>query len=105
MSAPAPIRAAHVAMVAKLSMLQAPRVYVNPDPADFENVNDYLLDVAKIVDELLLAVGREIKSNATTTVDMSQFTDVLRGAIEGNATFQITQQAEAVQSERMQAAE
>ncbi len=104
----APIRAAHAAAVAKLSALQAPRIFVSPDPEDFEAVNTYLLDVARIVDELILSVGRDIRSNATTTVDLKLFTDVVRDALEGNATFCITTQAEAVQSERagdLQAAE
>lgn len=96
----APIRAAHQTMVAKLSALQAPRIFVSPDPCEFENVNDYLLDVAKIVDEMIEAVGRDIKSSGTVPFDMGCFTDVLTDALEGNATHAITMQAEDIQAER-----
>lgn len=99
MSAPLPqnpINDAHNTMIFRLAALIPPRIYVNPDPCEFENTADYLCDVARIVDQWLLAVGREVNSNTSVRIDMSLFTDQVLGAVEGNATYECTRAAEAL---------
>lgn len=95
-----PIALAHQTMLTKLAALRAPHIYVNPDPEEFGAVNEYLLDVARIVDECLLAVGREVKCNSSRRIELRDFTNVLRNALEGNATFQVDQAIESLVEER-----
>lgn len=100
MSKPNPILQAQQAMVAKLAAITAPRIYVNPDPAELENVEDYLLSIARVFDAFLLEVGREVASNAMTNTDLGQFTNVLTDALAGNATHEIQQEVEALRQKR-----
>lgn len=94
------IYTAHQTMLAKLAALRPPHIYVNPDPEEFGAVNEYLLDVARIVDECLLAVGREVKCNTPVRINMDLFTNVLRDALEGNACFEVERAIEDIRSER-----
>ena len=97
---PSPIRDAHAFMVQRLAALQPPRIYANPDPEEFEATSEYLLDVARIVDEMILAVGREVKSSASVNINLDVFTNCLRDQLEGNATFEIEREVESLKQER-----
>lgn len=68
-----PIWYAHKAMVAKLAALTPPRIYIEPEPEDFENVRDYLADAREIINAWLSEVGKEVQSNAIVKLDMGQF--------------------------------
>jgi hypothetical protein len=61
-------------------------------------VND-LLDIARIVDTALLAIGTEARDHFGNDVDLEPFADQLLGALDGNATYSISQAAEKVDSE------
>lgn len=100
MTTPRPIALAHQIMVAKLGTLRPPRIFVNPDPEEFGAVNEYLTDVARIVDECLLAVGKEVKANASVNINLDFFTNVLANELEGNACFEVERAAEEVRNER-----
>lgn len=95
-----PIAVAHAEAVRRLACLIPPRIYVNPDPEEFEATSEYLLDVARIVDELVLAVGREVKSNATCAIDLKLFSNVLTNALEGDATCEIGREVESLKEDR-----
>jgi hypothetical protein len=103
MKAPAashPLALAQATMVTELGRLVAPRLPVNPEPEDFEDVADYLVRGARIIDAWIKEVGLEVRSSATHRVDMKVFTDVLKDGLEGNATYEIDACAEAVREER-----
>lgn len=95
-----PIAKAQSAMVGELARLAAPKLSANPEPEDFEDVADYLLRTARIIDGFIHEVGLEVRSSATSHVDMTVFTDVLKDGLEGNATHEIDAAAQAVREER-----
>lgn len=97
---PRPIKAAHELMLAKLCALNPPRLTVSPEPDQFEAVSEYLLDVARIVDAMILEVGRDVKSNASRNIDLRYFDNVLRDGLEGFAVYSITEEIEALKEER-----
>jgi hypothetical protein len=105
MKAPAashPLALAQATMVTELARLVAPKLSANPEPEDFEDVADYLLRGARIIDDWIKEVGLEVRSSATCRVDMNMFTDVLKDALEGFATYEIDTAAEAVRDERQE---
>lgn len=100
--APRPLKAAFEMMLMKFAAMvpDVPRLSIDADPSEFEDVNDFICEAARAFDAWLLAVGREVQSNARRSIDLSDFTDVALNAIEGNATFQITRCAETVREDR-----
>jgi hypothetical protein len=79
----------------KLCGLQMTRLVGEPDKGDAQSLTRDLLDIAKTIDDALLAIGREAKAHFGSAVDLSLFADQLLGAIEGNATFTICAAVEA----------
>jgi len=90
----------HAAMVNELSLLHIPRISISPLPEQFEDVADYILRVAAIVDRHLKDIGVEARSNSITTIDLKQFEDQCRSALEGGATFELDKSAAAFREER-----
>lgn len=86
---------AHQAMVVTLGNILPPRLHVEPDPAEYEDQADYVMAVMKVWDDWFLTYGHIIREHSHCNIDMRQFTDVFRGAVEGNATFELTRAAEA----------
>ena len=97
---PNPIAVAHAEAGRRLACLIPPRIYANPDPQEFEATSEYLLDVARIVDELILAVGREVKSSASVNIDITSFENVLRTGLEGFATYEISREVASIKEDR-----
>jgi hypothetical protein len=97
-----PIRAAHELLLTKLAAMvdDVPRIGIDPNPSDFECVNDYLCEAARYFDEWLSAIGMEIKANASCRIDESVFKDRFVNAVEGEATAEITRCAERVREDR-----
>lgn len=87
-------------LVAELCRIVVPKISVNPEPEEFEDVADYLLRVARIFDRLLKAVGEEVDRNSTIKVDLSVFTDAFFSAVDGMATFECDRMARTVREER-----
>jgi hypothetical protein len=96
-----PIRDAHTLMVTRLATIIPPRIYINPDPEDFEAVSEYLMAVASVVDQCLLSVGQEVQSNASVRINLDLFTNTLRDEIEGNAVFEVLREAETIKEDRV----
>jgi len=97
-----PLAKAQAMMVGELARLVAPKLSANPEPEDFEDVADYLLRGARIIDEWIKEVGLEVRSASIGNVDINDFTDVLKNAVEGFATYEIDTAAEAVRDERQE---
>jgi hypothetical protein len=87
-AAPHPVQAALSAAVAKLSGLRPVRIVGEPDLNDAHNLIDDLEAVSSIVDPIVAAIGDYAESNFGK-LDTSLFKDQLRGALDGNATFEI----------------
>lgn len=60
-----------------------------PTKGEAQELVSNLLTICGTVDRGLLAIGREARSHFGHHVGLSYFTDQLRGAIEGHATFEI----------------
>lgn len=78
----------------KLCGLMMTRLHGEPTKGDAQAVVRDLLDIGRIVDEAILAIGREAKAHFGSHIDLTLFTDQLGGALEGNATFNICEAIE-----------
>lgn len=75
----------------KFMALRMTRVIGEPDKADADNLISDLEALWQIMDPLILAVGKYAQSTLGISGEtVAQcFTDQVRGALEGNATFEI----------------
>jgi hypothetical protein len=87
---------AHANALHSLSMLKLHKIVGQPDAADLLAVRDDLIEVAKIVDKLVLAIGDEAVS-ASNKVDLSLFEHQVIGAVKGDAAFNLTEAAEEIE--------
>ena len=93
-----PIRDRHPVRVAlrdaglKLACLVPHTIYGDPTMEDAKALQQDLDAIAAIVDPVVNAVGRYAQSHFGR-IDMALFTDQLRDALDGNATFDIEQAA------------
>jgi hypothetical protein len=83
----------------KLCGLMMTRLVGEADKGDAQALTRDLLDIAKIVDDALLEIGREAKVHFGSDVDLTLFCDQLSGALEGNATHTICAAVEAREEE------
>jgi hypothetical protein len=86
---------AHAEALHSLSMLKLHKIVGQPDAADLLAVRDDLIQIAGIVDKLILAVGDEAAS-ASNKVDLTLFEDQVIGAVDGNAAYSLTEAAEEI---------
>lgn len=94
-----PIAKAHEALIAELAPMQPPRIHINPHPEEFEDVADYILRVAQMVDRWLLAVGTEVRSNATAHINLDLFKGMMVDAVDGWCTSECDGAASELRSE------
>ena len=97
-----PIAKAHFAMIKELARLRVPSIPIVPEGEDFEEVADYLLRVAAVIDVFMADVGAEVKDNALTLVDVKEFENVMRDGIEGRCLHELdmcAQEARAAQND------
>lgn len=99
-----PIKRAREQLILALAEMPLPRLPTSPDPEHFDHVSEHLVTFAEIVDRYLAVVGEEVRSHATTKVDVKLFTGQLSGALIGNATWICTDAAQALREERAEAA-
>jgi hypothetical protein len=92
---------AHGVLVTSLATVRPSRIVGGyADDADLETRASHLMDVARIVDAYILAVGCDVKDNTSHAIDLADFTDQLTDAIEGNAIFQLSQTARRIREAR-----
>lgn len=89
-------------LIAKLWELRIPKAYpAFPSPGHHEGVAHYLREFAAIVDAHIEVIGMHAKDNACATdMDLRCFEDVLSGAIEGNATHVLEEEAHELRDSR-----
>jgi hypothetical protein len=85
---PHPVGAALARAAARLATLAPARIVGEPDLADARNLIDDLHALCAIVDPVIAAIGDYAESHFGR-LDTALFADQLRGALEGNATFEI----------------
>ena len=96
-----PVLKAHGVLVTKLAVVQPNRIVGGyADEADLEARAAHLMDIARIVDAYILALGRDVKETTSQSIDLSDFTDQVTAALEGNATFQLSRAAECLRAAR-----
>jgi lipase chaperone LimK len=92
-----PFEAARLSLISALLSLKAPSAYPSfPSPDDHEGIAAHLREAAQIFDGWLAAVGAEVRDNAVTSVDVRMFAGSFEAAIEGNETYEIESQGEAL---------
>ena len=89
---PHPVLRAVQAAIARLAAFRPTRIVGEPDQADAQALADDLLVIAAIVDPIIAAIGDYAGSTiGLAPADVERdFSDQLRGALEGNATYTIT---------------
>jgi hypothetical protein len=97
--APHPVRKACLEAAVKLAALMPTRIVREPDMADANALIDDLDAICAIVDPVIAAIGQYAESNLGR-LDRSLFADQLRGALEGNAMFEIEQAARRLVGQR-----
>lgn len=91
---------AHAELVRRLAAIRPNRIVGGfADPADLEARADYLLALAAAIDLFILACGEDAAGKVSGNFDLRDFTDVLRGALEGDACAQLNQRADLVLEE------
>jgi hypothetical protein len=81
------------ALVNRLATLRPP-LTANTTSSEVRALADHLLEIAAAVDYYIGRVGRELAYNAPCAIESGLFVDQLRGALEGNATFEINRVAD-----------
>lgn len=60
-----------------------------PEPQDARKVIKDLFDLARPIDSLVLAIGEDASCGLPRGLDLSDFRDCLKGAVDGNATCEL----------------
>ncbi len=94
-----PFEIARRKLIAELARLPVPVVDVTPQPDQLHDVAEHVRAVAKAADGWLRVVGLEVKSNALSRVDMSQFEGQFETAVDGWSIFEIEKCAEIIRDE------
>lgn len=100
---------AHRKFCTDIIAITPPRIVGDADERDLEEVITHLLDIARVTDRYVLAIGRYA---AVATPDKlidaddlkEHFTDVLSGGLIGHATYVITSAIERLRNARYQGA-
>lgn len=90
-----PLAAAKAQAVEKLAAMVPTFIIGTPDMIDAKWLIMDLKSLCDLIDPLIAAYGQYAESNFGK-IDQSLFTDQLRGALEGNAMFEIERAARAM---------
>lgn len=86
----------------KLGNLRVTNIVGEADDQDAESLIDDLEAIWQIVDSLIEKIGAYAADNLHG-IDIALFRDQLRGALEGNATFNLHEAAERIREDRREA--
>lgn len=76
---------------------------LDPSPNEILALRDDLEILINAVDPLIEAYGKYLDANVSGHTDQPMFRDQLRGALEGNAFFEIESEAEGLEMDLMEA--
>lgn len=93
-----PVRVALKEAGLKLACLIPHTIVGEPDMEDARKLQDDLLALARIIDPVIKEMGHYAQRNFGR-LDMTLFEDQLRGALEGNATFELETRGRLYQEE------
>lgn len=94
-----PVKSAMEVLIATLAHLPTPKIPVEPLPGDIQDMNIHIFDFAKAVDAYFRVLGEHLQANATCKVDMSCFTGVFSGAVEGMASYEVNRAADVLRDD------
>jgi len=97
-----PVQRAINAAIARLAGFRPTRIVGEPDMNDAHGLVDDLDALCAIVDPIVAAIGDYAAENFHG-IDRALFRDQLRGALDGNATFDIESAARSATVNRVQA--
>lgn len=80
------------------------KIAVSPDPEEFEAMIEDLEALWAKVDPLIRSIGEYVAANSSRNFDLSVATDQLRGALEGNLTYEIQCEADQLRDDIAEAA-
>lgn len=100
---PNPLAIAVSDLIKTLLAMPVPRIPIEPDPGDIQDLNIFMSDYTKAFDALHKAVGEQLSANVSSKVDMGCFTDVFRNATDGEARFEVNRAADIMRDERAEA--
>lgn len=85
-----PFAVAHSHLIRRLLEMKVPKGISlrTPRRGEFEEIADFIRELANVCDECLYAVGAEVADNAARAIDMRLFTGAFLGAVEGNAAYE-----------------
>lgn len=95
-----PLAVAMGELVRALIAMPVPRIPIEPEPGDIQDINIFMSDYTKAFDALHKVVGEQLAANVSSKVDMGCFTDVFRDAIDGMASFEVNRAADILRDER-----
>lgn len=96
-----PFEVARSHLIRRILELQAPVAYPNfPSPGHHEGVAAHIREAAVIFDEWLAAVGAEVRDNATTSISAGLFSGSFFAAVDGNETWSLESEAQALIEDR-----
>lgn len=81
-------------LIARLTALAVPTMAPKASSGDLLLVVEHLQEFARAVDAYVLAIGREVKSRTSESINILLFHGQLTDALVGNALFQIESAAE-----------
>lgn len=87
----------------KLCGLQMTRLVGEADKSDAQALTRDLLDVSRIIDEMLLKIGQEARAHFGRGVDLTLYTDRLLDSLEGETVINLCQAVEAKEEEYAEA--
>src|ERR1700731_4714340 len=84
----------------KLAELRFPRLSAEADSDELGAARDYLLELGGLADQLVEAVGIEVKTSVAQPFDLSQFREVVSGSAEFcNAIGELERAAETARAQ------
>lgn len=87
-------------LLGDLSAARPPRIVGGlAEPGELEELAAHLVDVARIFDAYVLAIGEHASENTRGKISLLPFTDQMVSAIAGNATFVLDRAAETIRDD------
>lgn len=87
-------------LIGGLRRLHVPSpIGTHPTAGDFDAIESFMLRAAERMDVFFTDIGFQVRDNAPGHLDMTQFDEVVSGAIIGNATYICEQAADMVRQD------
>ena len=96
-----PFHVEKMRLIAALARLPVPQIDTVPTPNQVESIGDFILNVARLSDRLMRAIGGELQANATVPIKQQNFQTPFVDAVAGFALWDVACVAEELRVEGM----